>query len=230
MNDKVSQWLLKNWYLPNYNHSNMLVACTLARQLNNPDSLGEIGFPLSWKETVVEAKLNQRARNGLKNFSSAYMITGTLGGTKVEQIVRKVVTPISKVRMLDVIDTNSLEKSVKALLPFAGFSTFIAGQVVADLRWAIKGNWSDKNSWAAIGPGSRRGMNRLLNRDIDNPMRQEEFNKHLDWYVSICIKNLPGYITKSLEQIDYQNTLCECDKYSRTLLGEGRPKQKYQGV
>lgn len=229
MDDKVSQWLWVNWYLPNYDHKNMLVACTLARQLNNPESLAAIGFPLHWNTDKVEKILNERVRRGLKNFSGAYMITGTLGGTKVHQIVQKVVNPISKVRMGDVIDKHSIEASVKALLPFAGFSTFIAGQVVADLRWAIEGSWIDRNTWAAIGPGSRRGMNRLLDQDIDTPMKQSAFNKHLDWYVGVC-QALPRGITKRLEYIDYQNTLCECDKYSRTLLGEGKPKQKYQGV
>lgn len=229
MNDKVSQWLLKNWYQPNHSHPRMLVATTLARQLNNPESLEAIGFPSSWKEDRVERILTERAEKGLKNFSGAYMITGTLGGTKVEQIVRKVVTPISKVRMLEVINPDSIEESVKALLPFAGFSTFIAGQVVADLVFAIKGTWKDKHTWAAIGPGSRRGMNRLLGRDIDSPMRQPEFNGHLAAAILILKDKLP-YIMKGLHAIDVQNTLCEHDKYERCLWGEGRPKQKYNGV
>jgi hypothetical protein len=43
-------------------------------------------------------------------------------------------------------------------------------------------------------------------------------------------KHLPMSITKRLEAIDWQNCCCEYDKYSRTLFGEGRPKQRYPGI
>lgn len=227
MDDKVSKWLDRNWYTPNIDHPNMVVACTLARQLNNPESLSAVGFPKAWNPTRVEEILNKRAKAGLKNFSGAYMITGTLGGTKIQQIVHKVVDVIAKDP--PVLNTNSMEESVKALLPYPGFSTFIAGQVVADLRWAIEGKWADRNTWAAIGPGSRRGMNRLLGRDLLAHMKQEQFNDHLAGLVREAKAKLPSTITSRLEMIDWQNCLCEFDKYTRTMLGEGRPKQKYDG-
>lgn len=228
MNDKVSQWLLKEWYTPHHGHFNMLVAATLARQLNNPESLAALGFPLQWDPARAEEILNKRAAAGLKNFSGAYMITGTLGGTKVQQVVHKVVTPIYEHR--PVIDSTSMEASVNSLLPCAGFSTFIAGQVVADLRWGMNGTWEDKLLWAPIGPGSRRGMNRMLGKPIDTPMNQKQFNNYLAAYIVDVKKRLPTEITHDLEAIDYQNTLCEVDKYIRTLLEEGTPKQKYPGA
>jgi hypothetical protein len=227
MDDKVSRWLLDNWYIPNKDHKNIILAATLARQLNNPESLTAIGFPTVWNPEKAAKILAARANNGAKNFSGAYMITGTLGGTKVEQIIHKVATPIYKTR--PAIDTTSIEKSVKLLLPYAGFSTFIAGQVVADLRWAMAGLWGDRNTWAAIGPGSRRGMNRLHGRPIDQPLKQEEFTRKLVALMSFMKKSLPPAISKRLEAIDYQNCLCEFDKYVRTMLGEGKPKQKYPG-
>jgi hypothetical protein len=234
MDDKVSRWLLDNWYTPNIDHPNILVACTLARQLNNPKSLADVGFPRVWNPRQVEAKLNKRAKDGLKNFSGAYMITGTLGGTKIEQVVWKVVDPIHKPSSKDVarikIDRSSMEKTVEMLIPCAGFSTFIAGQVTADLRWATIGSWQDKDRWAPIGPGSRRGMNRLLGKEVMAPMKQAEFTQHLGWLIDELHKVLPGRITERLEAHDYQNCLCEFDKYTRTLFGEGRPKQKYPGV
>jgi len=41
--------------------------------------------------------------------------------------------------------------------------------------------------------------------------------------------NLPQLLTQRLEAIDYQNCLCEWDKYERALWGEGKPKQLYWG-
>lgn len=227
MDDKVSQWLLKNWYIPNFNHPNMLVACTLARQLNNTESLGSVGFPFVWEPQKVEQILNKRAKQGLKNFSAAYMITGTLGGTKIQQVINKVVTPIAKI--LDSLNFGtSLEELWKQLLPCAGVSTFIAGQIVCDLRWAWDGTWNDRKVWAPIGPGSRRGMNRILGREIKTPMKQAEFLNSLEALIRVSSYDLPRSILSRLEAIDWQNCCCEFDKYTRTLLGEGNPKQLYR--
>jgi len=226
MDDRVSQWLLKNWFIPYYDHPNMLTACTLAREINNTDSLEEIGFPNSWRPKRVQKILESRVERGLKVFSGAYMITGTLGGTKIEQVVNKVVTPIHKSKIK--LNKNSMQESCTMLLPFAGFSHFISGQVIADMRQSSEGHWSDAKEWAPMGPGSKRGMNRLLGNDKDKPMKQDVFLGFLKDVIELVEKNLPE-IALRLEAIDVQNCLCEFDKYSRTIFGEGRPKSKYPG-
>lgn len=231
MDDRVSRWLMNNWYLPYKNHPNMLVACTLARQLNNTDSLGEIGFPEKWDADKVRNILEDRVRRGENNFSGAYMITGTLGGTKIVQIVDKVVDPIFQAlrsKQLE-IDTDRMESTWGRLLPFKGFSSFIAGQTVADLRYGLRGAWKDKHNWAPMGPGSKRGMNRLRSLPKDTPLKQSEFLEHFKKVRQRLQEDLPEEVYYRLEAIDIQNTLCEFDKYIRTLHGEGRPKQKYKG-
>lgn len=225
--DRVSRWLITNWYEPYYDHPNMVVAATIARQLNNPASLEEVGFPEKWEAAKVEKILNSRVDRDLTNFSPAYMITGTLGGTKVQQIVNKVVTPIHVTR--PALDRKSMERSCQSLLPYAGFSTFIAGQVVSDLRWGMKGSWNDRMSWAPVGPGSRRGLNVILGREFDSPMRQAEFSLHFRSLMEGLKDELPPSITDRLEAIDYQNCLCEAAKYHKALNGTGRPKQLYRG-
>lgn len=225
--DRVSRWLITNWYEPYFDHPNMIVAATLARQLNNPASLEEVGFPEEWDADRIEGILNDRVTRGLTNFSPAYMITGTLGGTKVQQIVNKVVTPIHVNR--PALNRKSMERSCEVLLPYAGFSTFIAGQVVSDLRWGMKGSWSDKMSWAPVGPGSRRGLNVVLGREFDAPMKQAEFSLHFQGLMEGLRNELPTWITDRMEAIDFQNCLCETYKYTKTLNGEGRPKQLYRG-
>jgi len=227
MDDRVSQWLLKNWFEKFYGHKNMLTACTIAREINNTDSLEEIGFPEVWNPKQVKRILEVRFERGLKVFSGAYMITGTLGGTKIEQVVDKVVTPIHKKKPK--IDLSSMEASCQALLPFAGFSNFIAGQVIADMRWAVEGSWLDAPTWAPMGPGSKRGMNRLLGRPKDSPLKHNEFQSELLNVIDLVESKLPE-ISERVEAIDVQNCLCEFDKYSRTLFGEGRPRSKYQGI
>lgn len=226
MDDRVSRWLLRSWYIPYKDHPNVVTAAVLARQLNNPDSLEEVGFPGVWDPVRVEAVLNDRVRRGLKNFSAAYMITGTLGGTKVEQIVRKVVSVVHD--RPPAVDPTSMERTVKAFVPYPGFSSFIAGQVTADLRWAMNGSWADRLTWAPLGPGSKRGMNRLHGRPKDQPLRQPQFLEELTDLFSALRTRLPRSIWGRLEAQDVQSCCCEWDKYERAVWDEGTPKQLYR--
>jgi len=227
MDDKVSQWLLKNWYDPHFNHPNMLVACTLARHFNQPKALLAIGFPEIWRPERIKQIMRGMKANGERIFNGAYMVRGIGTADKTEMVVDRVCQPL--VDNPPLLDHNSTQGCVEALLSYWGFSWFMAGQVVADLRWAAVGSWKDRRQWASVGPGSRRGMNRLLGRPPKKPMGQDEFLEHLRWVRKTCEQLLDGSITRRLEAIDYQNCLCEYDKYSRVLLGEGRPKQLYPG-
>src|SRR4051794_12814436 len=43
--DKVSQWLLHNWYKPSNMNNHCLVAIVMARHINLPNTLERIGYP-----------------------------------------------------------------------------------------------------------------------------------------------------------------------------------------
>jgi hypothetical protein len=227
MDDRVSQWLYENWYKPNYDHKNTLLACTLAREFNNPDSLEEIGYPTQWKPKQFKKKLDARFERGLKNYSGAYMVTGTLGGTKNHQVINIVGQTAlnSKIN----IYTDTMEECWRSLLPLPGFSSFIAGQVASDVRWAANVNWPDRLTWAPAGPGSKRGLNKFLERPKGTPMNQDKFLSEFEAVRKLISKKVPK-IFKRLEAIDMQSCLCEFDKYTRTLHGDGRPRSKYPGA
>lgn len=232
MDDKVSQWLLENWYKPYFGHPNILVACALARHFNQPAALANItDWVFRNKQTphfeVIKKVMRVRKNDGLTIFNGAYMVRGIGTADKTEMVVDMVCKPLH--RKPPKIDTSSMQRSVEALLPYWGFSTFMAGQVVADLRWAEAGSWRDKDVWAPIGPGSKRGMNRLHNRHINETITEEQWIEELKGLIWDIHSNLPAAISDRMEAIDAQNCLCEYDKYTRTLLGEGKPKQKYPG-
>jgi hypothetical protein len=227
MDDKVSQWLLKNWYEPFFNHPNILTACVLARQLNNPDSLEEVGFPEKWNPSRVRRILERRAAAGLRNLSAAYIITGKMGGTKIVQIVEKVVDMVHRAKVK--IDPCSMETTWSRLVGLPGIQSFMAGQIIADLRWAVTGSWADRMSWAPLGPGSQRGLNRLEGHPLKTRWCQDAFLPSLRWLIALIQTEIPKSISSRLEVQDIQSCLCEYDKYCRALLGEGRPKQRYEG-
>lgn len=226
MDDKVSQWLLTNWYRPNRNHPNVVVAAALARHFNLPHVLQAIGFPKVWEPERIKTVVRELKVSGKTVFNSAYMVRGIESTDKTEMVVDWVCQPL--VGNPPAINGNSMEASVAALLPYWGFSSFMAGQVVADLRWAMSGSWSDRNDWAPIGPGSKRGMNRLHERPKDKPLDQGQFLEELRELRPKLIERLPNE-TKRLEAMDFQNCLCEFDKMERVLSGEGKPKNLYRG-
>lgn len=229
MDDKVSQWLLKNWYEPNYNHSNMIIACCLARFFNLPSSLEAIGFPFKWDAKRTSRVLRRLQHQGRCIFNGAYMVRGNDGVDKVGCVINDTIQAIA--RKPPVINPSSMRRTWEVLLPYRGMASFMAGQVVSDLRWAMHGTWGDRHEWAPLGPGSRRGMNRWLQRDIRDPMEQKEFNELLGSLILHCRKEIPSRaLVAKMEAMDWQNCLCEFDKYSRVLLGEGRPKQLYPGA
>ncbi len=232
MDDKVSRWLMEQWYSIHCDHPNMLAACALARHFNLPSALGTItedvfvvGPPL-WES--IKVKMRKRKSKGKTIFNGAYMVRGIGTADKTEMVVDNVCRPL--VDNPPTITGLSMQQAVEALLPYWGFSSFMAGQVVADLRWAMTGTWADRHRWAPIGPGSMRGMNRLQGRNFNFQLKQPQFlDELLDMIVKLKIA-LPRDLSKRLEAMDYQNCLCEFDKYERTRLGEGHPKQRYPGL
>lgn len=229
MDDKVSVWLYENWYQPYFNHVNMLSAVALARFVNKIESLEYLGFPYDWDNDVISATLREHRDHGNTLFGAAYMVRGNDGQDKVASVVDYYVQEVTNLGMVG-IDTRSMEYSVGELHKRCyGMGSFMAGQVVADLRWAVQGTWEDKHTWAPMGPGSQKGMNCLHNRAFGHPLKQQQFMEELSELKAECLKRLPESITGKLEMIDYQNCCCEFFKYSKTILGLGQPKQRYNG-
>lgn len=231
MDDAVSNWLYDNWYLPYRNHKHMLTAIALARFINKPSSLELITQEVFTSKLKVNFDkiikiLREHRDKGNVIFNGAYMVRGNDGIDKIECVANWYVAPLEWVK----IDTDSMENTHTRLLASYGMGSFMAGQIVADLRWAVEGTWEDRNRWAPMGPGSLRGINRLRGKPIKTPMTKAEFDDGILEAKKAC-QELPELraIAFRLEAHDYQNTFCEWDKYERALWDEGRPKQKYSG-
>lgn len=242
MDDKVSKWLYDNWYSPYQDHKNMLYACVIARHFNKPSTLGPLTELIFRKGPVasntIRSKLIRMRDFGNKVFNSAYIIGNAgvvtasadkVGTGKIEILFDLVFDPIQS--SPPEMDYSSMRVCVENLSQYSGFGTFMAGQVVSDLRWAVSGTWEDRNDWAPKGPGSTRGLARYLDmEDVKKTsLTQSVFDANFPTFVDDMLQILPKRITDRLEAMDYQNCLCEYDKYVRTLRGEGTPKNKYDG-
>jgi hypothetical protein len=120
-------------------------------------------------------------------------------------------------------------------LPGLGGSGFMAAQVVCDLKYTyVLETAKDWWTWCSPGPGSKRGMNRLHNREIDAAFSKEQWVKEIAELQKIVSKKFNLQICrKEMERFhaqDLQNCLCESDKYNRVLFGTGQSKRKYPGI
>lgn len=228
MDDRVSKWIYTNWYRPNFEHKNIVLACVLARHFNLPETLQLIGFPKVFSPRKIIKKLEKRAFEENKTvFNSAYVITGKNSGepNKIRTVINTVCQYFVDNPLEDRTDFETMEETVEVLQDYPNIGTFMAGQIVADLRWATDYKFKDRKFWAPIGPGSRRGINRYFER----PLRQsvKNFQEDLTKVIRNSKLELNRQFIRRLEAIDWQNCLCEFDKYERALWNEGRPKRKY---
>jgi hypothetical protein len=157
------------------------------------------------------------------------MVRGIEGVDKIDSVVNYYVKPLININKEVMADRTTMKGAWEKIVKSFGMGSFMAGQIVADLRWALDGRWRDRLTWAPVGPGSTRGMNRLMGYILNRTYRQEVFEELLSFFIGKCDRLLPFSITSRLEAHDYQNCLCEFDKYERVLRGEGKPKQKYPG-
>ena len=214
--DKVTRWIARNWRDPNNGHENMVLAMALARLVNWPDSLMQIGFPYEWDPDEFIDVMRYRRENGLKGWTGAYMITAEANGSPKE---------VSVARTLDFIDARSWYPSTcyalwEKLQDAPRVGSFIAAQIVADVKHTdalIEAE--DYLTFCAPGPGSMNGLNWLLGKDMHTAWRQADFSDVVN-----SLRASMGHVVE-MDAQDMQNCLCEVFKYQR-----GYSRSKYPGV
>jgi hypothetical protein len=115
-------------------------------------------------------------------------------------------------------------------MKFDGMGGFLAAQVIADLKYndPILRLAEDWDSFASSGPGSRRGLNRIIGWDLKRSWPEKSWRFHLEDLRDKVNLLLVRAGWQPLHAQDLQNCLCEFDKYERVRLGEGMPKQHYK--
>jgi hypothetical protein len=225
--DRVTKFVL-NW-LKQYPEEYHWFAATVARFFNNEETLTAIqDAVVPFDPERMRSFLKQRADAGLRNFNAAYIVsTNGRSMNKIDYIMDVVLIPMWVKRvdlMKRMAQMDSMEEIHALLTRWHGLGSFMAAQVLADIKYSTQNNWIDFHTFAASGPGSRRGLNRVMERHVNAPWREQEFRKTLRELrdkVNVRLNMEP------LTAQDLQNCLCEFDKYERIRLGEGRPKQRY---
>jgi hypothetical protein len=231
-NDKVTVYIAEHWRTPNRHDPDLWFAMTVARLLNLPSSMDTVGYPVPFDKEEFLRKLKHKRSLGHKIFNAAYIVsTNGVAMDKLDYIAERVLTPLWRNReYIRPRPKDCLQDVFERLTQFDGIGSFIAGQIIADIKYAPPlllgaGDWS---TFAVPGPGSLRGMRRLYGLAKDDKRYDKNWRFNLLAVKDRLNTDIPGGMSP-LHAQDVQNCLCEFDKYMRVWLGEGVPKQKYNG-
>lgn len=214
--DAVTIWIRQNWNKTD----DPAWKFVLGRMINLPDSLKEISrLPagLEYELDISKEILKAYRTLGHKIFTSAYTISTC--GQKMDKLdyVFDVVAAVKK--MEDDGNTpsyDSLKECAEDLACVKGVGTFLAGQVIADMkntpqhRLAFAPDWY---MWSAPGPGSLRGLSWYFRGNGDEPrlaLYQSEIQTAYDEVYPLVMGRVGP-----LHMQDFQNCLCEFSKYMK---------------
>ena len=235
--DKVTIWIRQNWRDPHASDLHLWFAMVVARMVNWPATLDAIGYPVPYNPerfiTIMELRRNARQQV----FTGAYMVRcdcQKAGKTKAHYLDEKVFRPLWHYRALVMPGKGDrLADFYNRLMEYYGMGSFMAGQVIADVKntpGQLLAKAPDWWKWAASGPGSRRGLNRVMDRSVKASWTEAGWLEclqelQLELHPLLKQANMPRMCAQ-----DTQNCLCEFDKYERVRLGQGKPRALYAGT
>lgn len=211
-----------------------LYCCGVLRYFGTVNFMNALSFKTltthDARELILRAGTMRRA--GEKVFTSAYVITNGGRSEPKENVVADYLGGLWAQAGLIVTEGatyQSWEAMYKTMFKLPGFggSGFMAKEVLQDFMMAYpEASLLDRNIWTPMGPGGRRGMNRMHDRRVD--FHQSEL-KFISECIQLCgmVKDWWPEDWTPLSSHDVQFQLCEFDKYSRVLTGEGKPKSRY---
>lgn len=232
--DTVTQWIAENWREKHRDDENIVFAMCLARIINWPPTLADIKYPAYWNPDKFKKDIRFLLNSRRKVFSSAYITMTPMskkGEPKEIYLAEKVLNPLFMGADLNFAKGFSTLGSLHFWLStFPGIGSFLAGQVVADLKYIRP--WLGAEDWwtfVASGTGSKRGLSRVCEMPLDYVWTEDYWKVRFS-SLEECISPM---VTKAgmdrMHAQDLQNCLCEFDKYERVRLGQGRPRSLYNG-
>jgi 5-hmdU DNA kinase-like protein len=242
--DKVTIWIRENWREPHSKDKDLWFAMCVARLLNLPESLSVVGYPVPFDNVKFLRLLGRHYKAGGQIFNGAYIVstngksaedmdyltTESMHTPKVAFLAHEVLTPMWKNRTgLRPKEEDTLNSYHMLLGQLQGFGSFMSGQVIADLKYHEPlRHASDWETFAASGPGSRRGLNYVLERDRGASWTEETWRLELG---RLRPKLLPMFKAEQMplpHAQDIQNCLCEYSKWHAVVFEGKKPKQRYR--
>ncbi|HWY14385.1 MAG TPA: nucleotide kinase domain-containing protein [Rhizomicrobium sp.] len=237
--DRVTVWIRKNIRERFAGHPHLWFMLCAARAINWPDTLHELiddaSLHASWPSDAefapqeMAAVLNARADRGEKVFTGAYVITApaTKGASKSTFVATETLGQLWASQAAFTVLFNTLPKLEyvhAVLMRYDGWGPFMAYQAVVDMRFTpLLDEAMDLKTWAAAGPGTIRGLNRIFARKLNEQITQRYALSEL----RMIYERVTDATGVAMDFSDVPNILCETDKYLRVKNGEGKPRALY---
>jgi hypothetical protein len=238
--DRVTVWIRDNIRKPFAGCAYSWLMCCIARIINWPDTLQELIAQDAWPRNqdfhprFITDVLQTRQARGDKLYTGAYMIPApaTKGEDKQEFIGEGMIGQLWRRReqfhrafQRRKEPFATLQEIHELITRSRGWGPFLAYQAVVDMRFTpnLLTMAEDKGRWAAAGPGTISGLNRVHGRPLNYSLSQERALGEMRAIYKIAADETDVEMDFS----DVPNILCETDKYLRVKLGEGKPRALY---
>lgn len=231
--DRVTRWI-RRWLERKEHWDTFPMMLALARFVNWPPTLQEIGFLERWDPRRIKKAMNARKDAGEKVWTGAYMVHGGYEGIgKIEHIVDRVLTSLHRSGILHPQRLKQYERLYEvhdALCRQFGISDFMAQEISQDLVHTLcRGWWPDEKDFAAAGPGAQRGLARIFGRPLRSRVPQRQALEEMQ-LLRTTLNMLRMQTINAVPELtvhDVEFNLCEFDKYERVRLGQGTPRTRY---
>lgn len=190
---------------------------TMARMFNHAPAV-RVALT-AWLDGMDWAKVVRQYRDtGAKIFNTAYVVSTCGRSMDKVDYVAEVVAEVSRAT----IPKGSLARAHSRMMEISGLGSFLAGQVVADLKNdRYLASAEDWYTWSAIGPGSRKGLKYIWPESADRDYEN---------LIGDLYKLMPKDIANMrIHAQDLQNCLCEFSKYMMLKEGTRKRSRPYGG-
>lgn len=231
--DSVTQWIAREWREPHGDDRDLWFSMVVARLVNWPETLEYIGYQNPWNPLRFRRRMLQLLEDEAplrKVYTGAYMVRSDK--MPKHEYLANILTEMWEDRaLIRPCVEEPLEAFYARLISYRGMGSFMAAQVVADMKYApIFQGAEDWWTFAASGPGSRRGLNRLVGVEVEDTWTEENWRRTLaSLHQKIGRQLVFNKVPYPFHAQDLQNCLCEFDKYERVRLGQGRPRSNFNG-
>lgn len=221
--DRTTLWCKKhvrdkNWGTE-YDRALSILAFRFFNRIETCEAVFNTGAWTIFLESGSTAPLERMVKHYRGNkaiATGAYIIKTVNGLDKLGGIVWSIKAGVPTIRTLIEEKPQTLAHAQQILLHAPYLGSFMAAQLVADMKYTpLLENATDWHTWAAPGPGSRRGLNLLLGQPEEQHWIEQEWLYELQklrLYIIPVFKALNWEIPHAQ---DVQNMLCEFSKYNR---------------
>lgn len=219
--DRVTRWVRRYWNTPTAPAWHFAVG----RMINWPDSLAEVRAC----ETPAQMRdvLQRRAAAGHKVFTSAYTISTC--GKAMDKLTYVFDYVVPRVQAAEpTMRYGTLADAATALMHVDGLGSFLAAQMVADMKNTVGHRLAAAPDWWTFslpGPGSLRGLSWYFHRAPHG-----ETPRTYPAALYACRRQVDPLVHPDVPRIsdqDFQNCLCEFSKWCKVTYSNGHVRNRF---